>query len=98
MENNTLASCMANVLATKLEISQRAHRESDEGEADMQDWTAEAVRSGITRDVFSDDRGTLGVPGTWYRVRRGSNILLTTRNRGDALRLFQRVVRRVSGA
>ena len=40
----------------------------------------------------------MGTPGTWYRVRQGSHIALATRNRGDALRLFQRRVRLVSGA
>ncbi|MFJ3588633.1 hypothetical protein ACIQUY_04995 [Streptomyces sp. NPDC090231] len=61
-------------------------------------WTTETLRSGISVDVASDDFGTLGVPGTWHRVRRGSDILLTTRNRGDALRLFQRQAFRASGA
>lgn len=54
-------------------------------------WITEAEsESGVTREFFSDDHGLLGVPGTWYRVRQGSGLLLTTRNRGDALRLFQR--------
>ncbi|MFF1417576.1 hypothetical protein [Streptomyces sp. NPDC058280] len=61
-------------------------------------WTTETLRSGIAFDVASDDHGTMGVPGTWHRVRQGSDVLLTTRNRGDALRLFQRRVRLVSGA
>lgn len=63
-----------------------------------QNWITETTRSGITMDTFSDDRGVLGVPGTWHRVQRGSDLLLTTRNRGDALRLFQRQVRLASGA
>ncbi|GGY89002.1 hypothetical protein CP967_31380 [Streptomyces nitrosporeus] len=61
-------------------------------------WTTEILRSGIAVDVASDDRGTLGVPGTWHRVRQGSTILLTTRNRGDALRRFQHLAFRTSGA
>ena len=61
-------------------------------------WTTETLRSGIALEEASDDRGLMGAPGTWYRVRQGSRIALTTRNRGDALRLFQRQVRLVSGA
>lgn len=61
-------------------------------------WTTETLRSGIALEVASDDHGVMGTPGTWYRVRQGSRIVLTTRNRGDALRLFQRQVRLVSGA
>ncbi|MFD5504639.1 hypothetical protein ACFWJS_33850 [Streptomyces sp. NPDC127061] len=56
-------------------------------------WTAELNRSGITLESLSDDLGALGVPGTWYRVSDGTERgLLVTRNRGDALRLFQRRV------
>lgn len=59
-------------------------------------WTVESTRSGITLESLSDDLGTLGVPGTWYRVSDGTERgLLVTRNRGDALRLFQRRVRLV---
>ncbi len=61
-------------------------------------WTTETLRSGIALEVASDDHGLMGTPGTWYRVRQGSHIALATRNRGDALRLFQRRVRLVSGA
>jgi hypothetical protein len=75
-------------------------RESEENGDLMapHDWKTETLRSGVAMDVHSDDRGTRGVPGTWYRVRQGSKVALTTRNRGDALRLFQRRVRLVSGA
>lgn len=62
------------------------------------DWKTETLRSGVALDVHSDDRGTMGVPGTWYRVRQGSKVALTTRNRGDALRLFQRRAFLASGA
>jgi hypothetical protein len=61
-------------------------------------WTTETLRWGVALDVSSDDFGVLGVPGTWYRVRQGSKVALTTRNRGDALRLFQRRAFRASGA
>lgn len=61
-------------------------------------WTTETLRSGIALEVASDDHGLMGTPGTWYRVRQGSRVALTTRNRGDALRLFQHQVRLVSGA
>jgi hypothetical protein len=61
-------------------------------------WTAETLRSGIALEVASDDHGLMGTPGTWYRVRQDSQVELTTRNRGDALRLFQRQVRLASGA
>jgi hypothetical protein len=57
-------------------------------------WEPETTRAGITLESLSDDLGTLGVPGTWYRVSDGTERgLLTTRNRGDALRHFQRRVR-----
>ncbi|WP_030248272.1 hypothetical protein [Streptomyces sp. NRRL S-455] len=61
-------------------------------------WTTETLRSGIALEVASDDHGTMGVPGTWYRVRRGARVSVATRNRGDALRLFQRRVRVASKA
>jgi hypothetical protein len=61
-------------------------------------WTTETLRSGVALDVASDDFGAMGTPGTWYRVRQGSHTALTTRNRGDALRLFQRRAFRASGA
>ena len=64
--------------------------------AEALSWTVECVRSGITVEEASDDYGLMGVPGTWYRVRRGVEALLTTRNRGDALRLYQRTVGRIS--
>lgn len=61
-------------------------------------WTVELIRSGITLESLSDDLGTLGVPGTWYRVSDGTERgLRTTRSRGDALRLFQRRVRLTQG-
>ncbi|MER8266508.1 hypothetical protein ABT007_20170 [Streptomyces griseus] len=66
--------------------------------AEALSWATEILRSGVAMDVASDDLGTLGVPGTWHRVRRGSTVLLTTRNRGDALRRFQRLAFRASGA
>ncbi|MDX2575946.1 hypothetical protein PV332_10680 [Streptomyces scabiei] len=79
-------------------------RETEENEALMQrtdgagmTWTTETLRSGIALEEASDDHGAMGVPGTWYRVRQGRDIALTTRNRGDALRLWQRRVRLVSG-
>lgn len=54
-------------------------------------WTIEAQRSGITLESLSDDLGILGAPGTWYRVSDGTERgLMTTRNRGDALRTYQR--------
>jgi len=59
-------------------------------------WETETTRAGITLESLSDDLGTLGVPGTWYRVSDGTERgLLVTRQRGDALRNFQRRVRRV---
>ncbi|MFF4836553.1 hypothetical protein [Streptomyces sp. NPDC001315] len=62
-------------------------------------WTTETLRSGISLESLSDDLGVLGVPGTWYRVSDGTERgLFVTRNRGDALRLFQRRVRLASGA
>jgi hypothetical protein len=61
-------------------------------------WTTETLRAGIAIENMSDDAGVLGTPGTWYRVRQGSRVALTTRNRGDALRRFQRQVRLASGA
>ncbi|MET7975759.1 hypothetical protein ABZW44_22490 [Streptomyces mirabilis] len=61
-------------------------------------WTTETLRSGIALEVASDDHGVMGTPGTWYRVRQGERVSSATRNRGDALRLFQRRVRLVSGA
>ncbi|WP_326742630.1 hypothetical protein [Streptomyces sp. NBC_01768] len=62
-------------------------------------WTTETLRSGVALDTAYDHRRELGtVSGTWYRVRQGSNVCLTTRNRGDALRLFQDRVFRASGA
>lgn len=62
-------------------------------------WTTEILRSGIALDAAYDHRRTLScVPGTWYQVRQGATTLLTTRNRGDALRLFQRRVSLVCGA
>jgi hypothetical protein len=61
-------------------------------------WTAEIIRSGIALESLSDDLGTLGVPGTWYRVSDGTERgLLATRSRGDALRHFQRRVRLAQG-
>lgn len=57
----------------------------------MNRWIVESAHAGITLEVLSDDLGTLGVPGTWYRVSNGTERkLLTTRNRGDALRAYQR--------
>jgi hypothetical protein len=61
-------------------------------------WTTETLRAGIALEVASDDHGVMGTPGTWYRVRQGDHTSRATRNRGDALRLFQRRVRQVSGA
>jgi hypothetical protein len=62
-------------------------------------WSTETVRAGIALQSFSDDLGTLGTPGTWYRVTDGTERgLFTTRNRGDALRRFQRRVRLASRA
>ena len=61
-------------------------------------WTTETLRSGIALEVASDDHGLMGTPGTWYRVRQGDRVWPATRNRGDALRLFQRRVRLASGA
>ncbi len=59
----------------------------------MERWVVESARAGVTREVFNDGMGTLGVPGTWYRVSGGANrVPLVTRNRGDALRDFQRRV------
>lgn len=63
------------------------------------EWVTESNRAGIRLESLSDDLGVLGTPGTWYRVSDGTERgLVTTRNRGDALRLFQRRVRLVSGA
>ncbi|MER5715732.1 hypothetical protein [Streptomyces sp. NPDC002132] len=62
------------------------------------DWTTETLRSGIALEVASDDHGLMDTPGTWYRVRQGDRVSNATRNRGDALRLFQRRVRLASGA
>jgi hypothetical protein len=54
-------------------------------------WTTETLRSGVAIDTAYDHRRELAsVPGTWYRVRQGDVLILTTRNRGDALRRFQR--------
>jgi hypothetical protein len=61
-------------------------------------WTTETLRSGIALEVASDDHGLMGTPGTWHRIRQGERVSPPTRNRGDALRLFQRQVRRASGA
>lgn len=61
-------------------------------------WTTETLRSGIALEAASDDHGLMGTPGTWYRVRQDAHVTQPTRNRGDALRLFQRRVRLVSGA
>jgi hypothetical protein len=61
-------------------------------------WTTETLRSGIALEVASDDHGLMGTPGTWHRVRQGDRVSHATRNRGDALRLFQRRVRLASGA
>ncbi|WP_405927859.1 hypothetical protein OG554_03430 [Streptomyces griseus] len=62
-------------------------------------WTTETLRSGIALDTTYDHRRELAaVPGTWYRVRQGDVVTLTTRNRGDALRRFQRLAFRTSGA
>ncbi|MGW4670092.1 hypothetical protein [Streptomyces sp. NPDC004324] len=61
-------------------------------------WTTETLRSGIALEVASDDHGTMGIPGTWYRVRQGERLSRPTRNRGDGLRLFQRRVRLASSA
>jgi hypothetical protein len=61
-------------------------------------WTTETLRSGIALEVASDDFGTMGVPGTWYRVRQDDLVSRATRSRGDALRLFQRKVRLTQGA
>jgi len=60
-------------------------------------WTTETLRSGVALEVASDDFGTTGTPGTWYRVRQGERISHSTRSRGDALRLFQRRVRLTQG-
>ncbi|MGX1133176.1 hypothetical protein RKD49_005366 [Streptomyces glaucescens] len=60
-------------------------------------WTTECLRSGIKLESLSDDLGVLGTPGTWYRVSDGTERgLFTTRQRGDALRTFQRRVRLVA--
>lgn len=61
-------------------------------------WTTETLRSGIALEVASDDLGTMGVQGTWRRVSQGDRVSHPMRNRGDALRLFQRRVRLTSGA
>ncbi|MYY03105.1 MULTISPECIES: hypothetical protein [unclassified Streptomyces] len=62
-------------------------------------WTAETLRSGIALDSAYDHRRQMAaVPGTWYRVRQGGVVSLTTRNRGDALRSFRRLVTLASGA
>lgn len=58
-------------------------------------WTIETFRAGVSLEVASDDHG---VRGTWYRIQDGSQVIVTTRNRGDALRRFQRLVRLVSAA
>ncbi|MFJ3084426.1 hypothetical protein ACIPJG_32380 [Streptomyces halstedii] len=61
-------------------------------------WTTEILRSGIAIDTAYDHRMELAtVPGTWYQVRQGDAVTLTTRNRGDALRRFQRLAFRASG-
>ena len=65
--------------------------------AEALNWTREFLRSGITMEQASDDHGLMDTPGTWYRVSRGENVLLTTRSRGDALRLYQRTVLRFHG-
>lgn len=61
-------------------------------------WTTEILRSGVSLDEASDDSGTHGIPGTWYRVCWGGETIRTMRNRGDALMLFQRTVRYAAGA
>lgn len=61
-------------------------------------WTTETLRSGIALEEASDDHGLMGTPGTWYRIRQGERVSQATRNRGDALRLFQRRVRLASAA
>lgn len=61
-------------------------------------WTVESNRSGVMLEVASDDLGERGVPGTWHRVRQGDRVSRPTRNRGDALRRFQRLAFRASGA
>jgi len=61
-------------------------------------WTVETLRSGVALEVAADDHGTMGVPGTWHRVRQGDRVSRPTRNRGDALRLFQRKAFLASGA
>lgn len=59
-------------------------------------WSVECLRSGVALETLSDDLGVLGTPGTWYRVSDGTERgLMATRNRGDALRHFQRRVRLV---
>lgn len=61
-------------------------------------WTTETLRSGVALEVASDDHGVMGTPGTWHRVRQGDRVSRPMRNRGDALRLFQRRVQLASGA
>jgi hypothetical protein len=61
-------------------------------------WNTESLRAGITLEVANDSMGVMGVRGTWHRVLEGSAVVLTTRNRGDALRTFQRLAFKASGA
>jgi hypothetical protein len=65
---------------------------------ELMQWTVESNRAGVKLEVASDDLGEMGAPGTWHRVRQGDCVSNPTRNRGDALRLFQRKAFRASGA
>lgn len=58
-------------------------------------WTVEMTRVGVELETVSDDFGILGTPGTWHRVRQGERVSQPMRNRGDALRKFQRFTQAV---
>lgn len=61
-------------------------------------WTAMFNRSGVVVESMSDDFGTMGVPGTWYRVTdETGRELLTTRNHCEAFRLYQQRASLASG-
>ena len=59
-------------------------------------WATESAWSGVVLQSFNDGLGRLGAPGTWYRVVRPGSSYPITRHRGDALRMFQRLVRRTA--
>lgn len=57
-------------------------------------WVEEhSSANGYAYDTASDDFGVLGTPGTWTRVRKGNIVKFCSRNRGDALRYYQRHAR-----